>query len=57
MMNASVLPLPVFAAPSISAPLSANGMALDWMSVRVEKWAALRPAVVGAESGSSEKEV
>lgn len=57
MRNASVFPLPVFAAPRMSAPLSASGMALAWMSVRVEKCAALRPAVVGSERGRSEKEV
>ena len=55
--NAKVFPLPVFAAPRISLPLSASGMARAWMSVSVAKCAALRPARVGGESGRSEKAV
>ena len=53
--NASVLPLPVFAAPRISFPFSASGIDFDWMSVRVLKWDASSPDPVGWDNGRSEK--
>lgn len=52
--KASVLPLPVFAAPRTSLFLRARGMAPFWTSVRVVKWEALRPEAVGCERGRSE---
>jgi hypothetical protein len=55
IMNASVFPLPVLAAPKMSAPLRASGIARAWMSVRVVKLAALSPAFVNSDNGSSLK--
>lgn len=53
--NASVFPLPVFAAPRMSFPFSARGRAFDWMSVRVLKWEASRPDAVVCERGRTAK--
>lgn len=55
MRKASVLPLPVLAAPRMSRPFRARGMARDWMSVRTSKWEARRPDAVGMERGRSVK--
>ena len=57
MRKASVLPLPVLAAPRQSAPLRARGIALAWISVRVLKFEAARPDEVGPDRGRSEKVV
>ena len=57
MRKARVLPLPVLAAPSMSRPLRASGMARAWMSVRVSKWEERRPAAVAAERGRSVKDL
>jgi hypothetical protein len=54
-MKASVFPLPVFAAPRISVPFNARGMALAWISVSSTKWEDLRPALVKSERGRSVK--
>lgn len=43
MINASVLPLPVFAAPRMSFPFNANGSAFRCMSVKVVKCASFSP--------------
>lgn len=56
MRKASVFPEPVFAAPRISEPLRARGMARDWIGVKLVKCADLRPSFVGAESGRSVKD-
>lgn len=55
MMNARVFPLPVFAAPRISLPLSARGTARAWTSVGTWKCEAASPAAVGSETGRSVK--
>lgn len=55
--NASVLPLPVFAAPRQSAPFRASGMALACISVSVLKCEPSRPDDVGRDRGKSENEV
>ena len=50
------MPLPVLAAPRMSRPFNASGIAFDWISVSVEKCVAFKPSVVGAESGRSESD-
>ena len=51
--NASVFPLPVFAAPRTSRPASACGIVARWMAVSSLNLASARPRCVGVDSGTS----